>query len=319
MRVFVVGSTGSLGSLIVRRARDVLGQGAVVAGFRGSDAAVTSRYPDVATRPVDISDVTSLRAACADVDCVISAAPQREPLLQRVAADVGVDTVDVGAHYGAAGAAIGTVGADTTFHLVCAGQAPGITGLMAKELHAETGEPVTVGFLLADGGRSGTAGVADMLRSIGTSTGAPVPFEFPGVGLRRALPLGTSEMAIGGDPAIPMETVVALESRRRNGLLIRLRKLGLLGTLSTNRWVVRSMANPSEPTDDEVVHLAAVSAGRRLDVRSQSDYLATAHAAVAFAQLATERSVRGVAIPAMTPITLDDVIDRCGGVVSRTA
>lgn len=60
---------------------------------------------------------------------------------------------------------------------------------------------------------------------------------------------------------------------------------------------------------------SAISDGQRLDVRSQSDYLAASYSAVAFAEIALEKQLTGMNIPAADDITLDEVVEKSDGVM----
>ncbi len=315
-KVIVIGTDGSLGSLAHRRARDVFGAEQVAAGYYKNDNRIRRDFPEVHTQQVDIGDEESLEQALSDVECVISAVPQREPTLQRVAARLGVTSVDVGAHYPVAAEAISTVQSADSLQLVCAGQAPGITGLMASEVYKQTGEIVTVGFLLANRGRSGRAGVADMLGIIDQSSKSIVTFDFHGVGKRRAVPAERNEMSILTEGGVPMESVVAFESNAQNEAILALRKVGLLRFLYTNNWLLDRLAQSDKSPDDEAIYIGATSGDIRIDVRSKSDYLAAAYAGVAMAKLAMDRQLQGVGIPAQY-FTLDEVLAEMDGVVTR--
>lgn len=318
MNKLVIGADGSLGSLIYQRAADVFGAQSVIAGYYQSDERIKAVSPDAITRQLDARDTASLEQAMQGVDCVLAAVPQHEPLIQQVAARLGVHSVDVSADYGVARQAVQTIDSPDSVQLVCAGQAPGVTGLMARELHQQTGQPVTVGFLLADGGRSGRVGVADMLGQMNQSPHQPERFTYHGVGTRYATPIEHSEMDVAGSGSdiVPMRAVVAFENKFQNSAIRLLKRLGLLGVLYGNQQLLGLLAKSDKSTDDEVIYLGATSADRRLDVRSQSDYMVAAYSAAAFAQLALEQQLRGVGIPAQY-VTLDDVIDRLDGALTR--
>lgn len=318
-KTLILGSDGSLGSLILQRAIDAYGATEVIAGYYTRNDSITEKYPDIEFRQVDIRNEASLAAAMKDVITVISAVPQVEPLLQKVAAELDVNSVDVGAHYEVAQKAIDTIEALSTFHLVCAGQAPGITGLMAKKLHSLTSGAVDVGFLLADNGRSGRSGVADMLRLIDTSSKKPIDFEYYRTGKRKSVPLEVNEMSIAKGHTVPMESVVAFQNNIQNKLALLLKQLKLLRIVYTKNWLLDRLAKPAKSTENEVIYLGAASSGQRIDIHSKSDYLAAAYAAVAFAELAVEQSLKGVTVPGATSITLEQVINRCDGVISEVS
>lgn len=230
-------------------------------------------------------------------------------------AEAGVDSVDVGAHYLVAREALRSIESPQAFQLACAGQAPGVTGLMAKQLHEQTGQAVDVGFLLANRGRSGPAGVADMLRIIDTSPRPPVNFHYYGAGPRRSVPAEHNELSITDRMGFSMESLVAFENDLLNEAILALRKIGVLKALYGNRWLVGRIAQPAKDTANEAVYLSAESNGQRLDIRSESDYLVAAYSAVALAEIATEKRFTGVSVPAALDITLGEVIARTDGVI----
>ena len=113
-----------------------------------------------------------------------------------------------------------------------------------------------------------------------------------------------------------MESVVAFESALENRMILALRRIGLLRLLYSTPWLLDRLAKTDKPTTDEAIYIGATSGDQRIDVRSESDYLAAAHAAVAFAKLGLARNIHGVSIPAQH-FQLDEVIAECNGVIKR--
>lgn len=314
MKVLVIGTEGSLGGVILRRAIERFGEDNVIAGHYDDGESISREFTNIKLSSVDITNQKSLRAALEGMQLVLSAAPQKEPLLQQVAADLGVNTVDVGAHYSVAKTAIESINSPKSFQLVCAGQAPGVTGLMAKKLYEKTKQPVNVGFLLANNGRSGSAGVRDMLRIIDTSPNDPIKFDYHTIGVRRSVPAETNELKITNSDA-QMESMVAFEGNLMNETILALRKIGLLKLLYTNEWLLKKIAKPNSDMSDEVIYISAVSEDQRINLRSKSDYMAAAYSAVALAEIATQKQVKGVKIPAEAGISLEEVVEKSDGVM----
>lgn len=129
------------------------------------------------------------------------------------------------------------------------------------------------------------------------------------------MPAEHKEMTIADKIDVPMESMVAFENNLLNEIIIGLRKIGLLKFLYSNQVLLSRIAHPNEDTGDEVIYISAVSGGQRLDVRSQSDYLAASYSAVAFAEIALEKQLTGMNIPAADDITLDEVVEKSDGVM----
>ena len=283
----------------------------MIAGYRGTGAP----SGDVTSRLVDAANADSLRRAFRGIDCVISAVPQRSPVVQRVCAEQGIPSVDVSADYDIALRARKEVPPDSAPQVVCAGQAPGVTGLMALELYQATSGPVRVGFLIADRARSGATGVADMLRAVQDAEDVS-SFCYAGLGRRTAARLRTDESALMRQP-LPLEVGVAFEKDAVNRAVMGLRAARMLSLL-TRPGVARRLARPRQHPHDEAILLTAVSGEERLVIRSESDYLGTACAAVTFARMACRTTARGVLHPGdMT--TLEQVVREIPEALSRVS
>ena len=155
MRALVLGGAGEVGARIVAELR-----------ASGDVAFAVDRQAARVDRVVDIrADLGALRGALADVNVVINATGLEEPALAAVAARHGVAFVDITAST-AYVAALERLDVSQPV-LLSVGVAPGLTNLLAADLHANSRGPIDVVVLFGSGERYGAEGIAWVQRLLG--------------------------------------------------------------------------------------------------------------------------------------------------------
>ncbi|GGQ77084.1 NAD-dependent epimerase/dehydratase family protein [Couchioplanes azureus] len=212
MRILVLGGYGAVGARIVAELR-AAGEQAVVAG----------RDPARADRVVDLSDVTTYRAALTGIDVVVNAAGTEDPALAVVATECGAAFVDITATTGYVAALQGLAPARPI--ILSVGLAPGLTNLLAAAVCADGPAPVDIAVVLGAGERHGAAATAWSYRLLGrTFTDAagvrvrnytrPRTFDLPNRGRRRLYRADFSDQHIlTRDLGVPVRTYFGVDSR----------------------------------------------------------------------------------------------------------
>ncbi|MDK1474850.1 saccharopine dehydrogenase [Streptomyces sp. 549] len=229
MRVLVLGGYGAVGSRVVTLLREQ-GHKALAAGRDAAkaDRVVDLRAPDTAA--------TSLRGALADVDVVVNASGVEDPGLVATASREGVAFVDItaGSAYVAAVERL-----DPAAPVVLSvGLAPGLTGLLATEVHRISPGPIDLALVLGAGERHGPAATDwsyDLLgrRFPDTHGGPPVrnftrpqTFDLPDLGRRRLYRADFSDQhTLTRELGVPVRTFFALDSTPATAVLPLLTRL----------------------------------------------------------------------------------------------
>jgi saccharopine dehydrogenase-like NADP-dependent oxidoreductase len=224
MTTLVLGGYGAVGARIVALLR-ADGQAVVAAG----------RDPTRADRVVDLGEAgaPSLRGALSDVDVVVNAAGVEDPELAGLSTSHGAAFVDITASTGYV-EAIERLDPPRPV-LLSVGVAPGLTNLLAADVHATAPGPVDIAVFLGAGERHGAAGVAWAYRLLGrhfpdpTTAEAirnytrPRRFNLPGQGSRRLYRVDFSDQhVLTRDLGVPVRTYFGLDSRLATALLAAL-------------------------------------------------------------------------------------------------
>ncbi|MFL1379849.1 MULTISPECIES: NAD-dependent epimerase/dehydratase family protein [unclassified Nocardiopsis] len=306
LRVLVLGGYGAVGAPTTAALRTA-----------GHTCLTAGRDPRRADLPLDLTRHGDYRDALAGIDAVVNAAGAEDPALAEIAADHGAAFIDPTA----------TAGYTARLErltprapvLLSVGLAPGLTTLLAADLHtAHPGpDPIEIAVLLGEGEAHGAAATAWTLGLLGRTfpdpaTGAPVRnlsrgalVDLPGQGRRRLLRADFADQhVLTRDLGRPVRTHLGLDSpalTRGLGLLARLPGAGRLRKVphlpGSDAWTVAARSGP---------HL------RRARGRGQSSAtaLVTAHAVGLAADLPPgvhhlHRVTALADLPALPGITLD--------------
>lgn len=299
--------------MVCSEVRRLLPEAQLVVGDRRADrGAETARRVGARAAVLDAEDPDSIRTALRGADTVIIALGQQEPRIQTIGLELGVHCVDVTAdgdmtaRVSALDDRARTVG---TASIAMAGLFPGLSGLLAQKAAArlERVDHVDVTLLQSTNGNVGRAGVRDMLGIIAS----PVDYRgrvergfrrrWPGDGKLRLIDhterrvlagecgLESTAYWTGWDGAVLTAAV---------SLLVRARLLPRLAP----RLAALSRHDSTKPEKVELgVHARGADDGREAEVRlsltADSDYGATACAAVALAALVSEGGATGAGTP----------------------
>lgn len=306
LRVLVLGGYGAVGAPATAALRAA-----------GHTCLAAGRAPRRADLPLDLTRHDDYRDALEGIDVVVNAAGAEDPALAAIAADHGAAFVDPTATAGYT-ARLERL-APRAPVLLSVGLAPGLTTLLAADLHAAHPgtAPIDVAVLLSEGEAHGAAATAWTLGLLGRSFPDPATGEtvrnlsrgarldLPGQGRRRLLRADFADQhVLTRDLGRPVRTHLGLDSpalTRGLGLLARLPGAGRLRGVphlpGTDAWTAAARSGP---------HL------RRARGRGQSraTALVTAHAAALAADLPPgvhhlHRVTALADLPALPGVTLD--------------
>lgn len=214
MRALVLGGYGAVGSETVAELRST-----------GDTAFAAGRDPSRADRVVNLTSRSSYLSALGDIDVVINAAALEDPQLAELATGAGATFVEVSAttSYIAALELLKPAAAV----LVNVGLAPGLTNLLAADVHATSPGPVDIAVLLGAGEKHGAAAIDWSYRLLGRHfpdtqhTGRtvrnytqPQRFQLPGYGWRSLFRTDFSDQhALTRDLGVPVRTYLGMDSR----------------------------------------------------------------------------------------------------------
>jgi saccharopine dehydrogenase-like NADP-dependent oxidoreductase len=142
MRALVLGGYGAVGADTVAELRSA-----------GDTAFAAGRDPSRADRVVDLTSRSSYLSALGDIDVVINAAGLENPQLAALATEAGAAFVEVSATTSYI-AALGLLKPAAAV-LVNVGLAPGLTNLLAADVHATSPGPIDIAVLLGAGRNTG--------------------------------------------------------------------------------------------------------------------------------------------------------------------
>ncbi|MFP8958000.1 hypothetical protein ACLI4Y_14850 [Natrialbaceae archaeon A-CW3] len=178
-RFLVAGAGGVLGNRIARAIAEMFGPGRLVVGdyrVRRAHAVATAIDPKADYAVVDVTDWHSVKRALEDVACVIVAAPQSEPLVERACAAENTPCLDVVPDRSLVNATLSIESPRTTI-VPMAGFFPGLSGIFASDAATEVYNSLSddatleidVGLAQSSQATAGATGIADMLELVGES------------------------------------------------------------------------------------------------------------------------------------------------------
>lgn len=242
--VLVLGGYGAVGALIVEQLRAA-----------GDEVFVAGRDRTRADRVIVPGDPASYRRALSTVDVVVNAAGLEQPELVVLASAEGVAFVDITATTGYV-AELERLDPKVPV-LLSVGLAPGLTNLLAAEVHRLAPGPIDLAVLLGAGERHGAAATAWAYQLLGEELAdaggdrvrnytKPQTFDLPGFGRRRLYRADYSDQhTLTRDLGVPVRTYFGLDSRLATTALAALTWAPATGRLTqrlhvpgSDRWLV---------------------------------------------------------------------------------
>ena len=335
--ILVVGAAGGVGRKICDEVCRQIGHGAVVVGdykpARGQELARVLGK-DASWRFVDVNDGERIKKAIENVDAVIVAVQQKEPLVQAMCAQYRIPCLDITFSpdfLHKVETLPGKPSSQGPGLVVAAGLFPGLSGIMAKYAceFLQHVESIDVGMLQNTNGSAGPTGIADMLGLFAQ----PATFRkngaqqlYPGFTVKREFahpePFGrhTQRLINYYEASVVAERChtqavnywTGFDRSGFNGLLAALNEIGVLSLFNSRRLrmglarTVGFFKGRTEPQSEPVavtVEVSGTQGGKpcraTVSVSGPSDYGTTAMCVVAMAKLILNKSVKanGVCFP----------------------
>ncbi|MET8873253.1 hypothetical protein [Nocardia sp. NPDC004604] len=253
MKVLVLGGYGAVGGRLVTELR-----------HRGSTVVASGRDPDRADLVIDLREpgLDSYRGAAADSDVVVNATGLEDIRLAELATTIGAAFVDVTATAGYIDR-LEQIRAPRPI-VLNVGLAPGLTNILAAQLHRQTPGPIDIAVFLGAGEKHGDAATEWSYRLLGRTFRSgtdtirnytqPLAFDLPGYGRRRMYRVDFSDQHILAhefDTAV--RTYFALDSRLATSALAALTRLPAAARATrhirvpgSERWLVLARARSGE-------------------------------------------------------------------------
>lgn len=170
-KILVVGVSGVLGKLICKEVLRVFNKECTLIATdykvdRGKKTAI-SVSKNVIFRPLDVSKKENINNVVKDVDVVIVAIKQSEPLVQEVCTNKNILCIDV-TPYANFVASIQAMNKSKSPSVAMSGFFPGLSGVLAKEAISgfQCVDEVNIGLLQSTNANVGVSGIIDMLKII---------------------------------------------------------------------------------------------------------------------------------------------------------
>ena len=336
-RILVTGAAGGAGNLICREVMRQMGPDSVIVGdyrARRGKKFARSLGENVIARIVDVNDRESIRRALENVDGVVVANKQNEPLVQSLCVEYRVPCLDITAQPEFVGKVqeLHTRALQNDVMLVVmAGLFPGLSGVMAKHASEMCRNTVCihVGMLQSSSGAVGPTGIAAMLGSFARpvmvyENGRQVlksgfterqSFVFPEPFGKKTLRLFNyyeSQVVAAKCNVQKVNYWTGFDRAALNSLIVILNKLGFLNLFNARRLgirlakIINSVKSKGPPESEDIAITVEVSdkktgkpCNARVSVVGPSDYGMTAMVVVAMAKLILNEQVdaKGVCFP----------------------
>jgi saccharopine dehydrogenase-like NADP-dependent oxidoreductase len=327
-KILVIGSNGILGKHIVAKVIQSFGVNSLVlSDYKRKRLAWQKEQihkehgEQPATKIIDVNSADSIRNGLNGIDLAIIALQQKEPLIQRQCMEKNAHSIDLSVDPGFLEKvlALPSTARTQNVQLITGGLFPGLSGILAREIHweAHPKKPVDIGLLQSTNGTNGKTGVSDMLQIFDQDVayhGPDSTRKYPGFSFKKQFsypaPFGEKKLRLANfierdylqREGIRANYWTAFDKESFNSLISILKKIGFLklfGNPKFSKTVSPLITKEKPKKENEYIGLSAKSPGREISMVLSSDYEATAACALAFAQklLSMERKHRGVKFP----------------------
>jgi saccharopine dehydrogenase-like NADP-dependent oxidoreductase len=324
----VIGSNGILGKIIVEKATKTFGVANIVlADYKVKRLAfqkeqIGTQYGiKPLTRIVNIHSSQSVVNGLKDIELVIIAIQQHEPLIQKYCIERGISSIDVSVNpqFLEKVLSLNASIEKNSVQIITGGLFPGLSGILAKQIAGDSpqDEIVDVGLLQSANGTNGKTGVSDMLKifdkKVELIKGDAVvkysgffhkkSFDFPKpFGIRKLRLANFVERDYLKSKGIISNYWTAFDREIINKYISTLRKIGSLKLMNNQKIksiLSSSVTKQKKNIKDETIGLIAKNSEKGIALVLTSDYEATASCVVAFTKLILrdEMNISGVRFP----------------------
>jgi len=322
-KMIIIGSNGVLGQYIVEKAIEKIGIDNIVLSdykqnrLKSQAENIGYKYGKIPeTKVMDVSSRKSLNEGLENIDSVVVALQQQEPIIQQICIKKGINSIDLSVNSDFIEKAMRLKANSDSIQILTGGLFPGLTGIIAKDLCSDGARGIIdVGLLQSKNGTNGKTGVSDMLKIFNSTVeyieeshaeklpgfSKKVKFDFgpeKGEQVLRLSNFVERELLI--DSGVKTNFYTAFDKESTNRAISILRKTGILKLMKYDRFsnfISRLISSGYNSNRDESIGLSFKSVPKSSYLILKSDYEATASCAIAFLDLTKNKESRGIKFP----------------------
>ena len=329
-RILVIGSAGKLARLIIDEVIRTYGIKSLIISDYVQDRLQNTGHeleklygamPE--SRIIDIFSIQSIEKGITEVAYVIVPMSQIRPYMQIVCAEQGISCIDLSVSERLIDLSIllhKSAAKSRSVILMAAGLCPGLSGIIAAEIHRnDPSKIIDIGLLQSINAYAGRTGIADMLEIISQKTeyssetentivkgfSVSKSFDFGEITGQRKLRLSNfiEKQHLLQRSQIHSNYWTAFDSNRMNAIVYIAKKLSLLNIFRSKRFRLMTaelFTKKFKNEKQEIIRLIGQNNGSKKYCYSfTSDYAATAACTLAFIKILEKRRIRpsGVYFP----------------------
>lgn len=339
-KTLVIGSNGVLGRHIVDKVIEKSGIENIIISDYKKDRLLNQvrelksiyNYTPL-HRVIDVFSKDSIRNGIHKGNQIVIALQQREPLIQEVSIEKGINSVDLSVDPLFIKKALKLDANNNSVQLLTGGLFPGLSGVIANDLYIkDKGIEISVGLLQSNRGTNGKTGVLDMLKIFNKDVElikGKKSQKHPGFCIKKEFDFGSNkgvhnlrlssfiERELLKEFGITSNYYTAFDNKKINRGISFLKRAGLLNLTkfkTSSNILAKLLVNDSFSNKDESIGLNINSNCSNTTLILKSDYEATASCCLSFLNRLNSKGIKGVKFP-FELFSFNEIIDDIGDVV----
>ncbi len=326
--ILIIGSNGILGKQIVEKAIKSFGvENIVLSDYKANRLMLQKEQIGMefgkqpSTKLIDIHSTKSIEKGLQNIDLVIIAIQQKEPLIQKQCIEKGINSIDlsVSPEFINKTLDLNSITKNLNLQIVAGGLFPGLSGILAKELNnsVQNNEPVDIGLLHSTNGSSGKTGVTDMLQIFENNVvliKQNTTIRYSGFTYKKQFnypkPFETKKLRLANfierdylkSKGIISNYWTSFDKESFNKIISVLKKVGFLKLFKypkISNILSPLIAKENQKDQSQYIDLSAKTSKQEISLILTSDYKATASCVIAFSKaiLNNKSKITGVKFP----------------------
>ncbi len=308
-KIIIVGSNGVLGKFITDKAIKLYGiDNIVLSDYKEKRLILQKEQLEnfwgsmLSARVINANSKQSIANGLRDVNLVIIAIQQKEPLIQKYCIEKDINSIDVSINpeFLKQVLKLNSEIKNGSLHIVAGGMFPGLSGIMAKNIaeNSNSNEPTNIALLQSSNGTNGETGLADMLKIFEQKVKlieSHSTTEFAGFSFKKSFtfpkPFNTKKLRLANfverdylkSNGVISNFWTGFDKERLNIIIGLLRKIGFLKLFRTKLLGnVLSSFFSKQNNGNEIIGLKAENKNKEIILTLISDYEGTASCVMAF-------------------------------------
>lgn len=327
-KILIIGSNGILGKHLVKNAIKTFGlDGVVISDYKAKRLVKQKKHilnefgKEPASRIIDVHSEKSIKIGLINIDCVLIAIQQKEPLIQKHCLVNDIHSIDlsVNPEFISKTLALNNSKMKRSLQIITGGLFPGLSGILAKEINngVDQNQIVDIGLLQSANGTNGKTGVSDMLlildKPVELLTEETV-VKYSGYSHKKKfnypMPFNVKTLRLVNfierdyllAKGIKSNYWTSFDKENLNKLIRILKKLGVLKLFHYPRlghFLSLLFSKQNQGVKSECIALSAQNSVNEISIVCTSDYEATAACGIAFTKsiLKHKEDFNGVKFP----------------------